>query len=98
MEPGKEPRYPGGSVPLLPVIQGPSFLHTKQKKDLPEEWEIEAGGGSGYHDPALIAEENALAQGAGHSSRSGPRLHFVCPRPLVTLSLLTACGSESMAQ
>lgn len=74
MEPGKEPRCPGGSVPLLPVIQGSSFLHIQQKEALPGEWAVEAGGGSGYQDPVLIAEENALAQGAGRSSGSGPRL------------------------
>lgn len=68
----------------------------------PEEWAIVAGGGSGYHEPVLITEENALAQGAGRrwcslvSSASG--LHFVRPRPLVTLSLPTACGCEPMAQ
>lgn len=92
----------GGSVPPLPVIQGSSFLHIQQKEDLPEEWAIEAGGGSGYHEPVLITEENALAQGAGRhwcfSMSSASGLHFVHPRPLVTLSLPTACGCEPMAQ
>ena len=72
------------------------------EEDLPEEWAIEAGGGSGYHEPVLITEENALAQGAGRhwcfSMSSASGLHFVHPRPLVTLSLPTACGCEPMAQ
>lgn len=38
MEPGKEPRCPGRSAPLLPLIQGSSYLHIQQRRELTEEW------------------------------------------------------------
>lgn len=85
----------------LPAHSAEKRTHWKTEK-------VEAGGSLGYHGPWF----DCLAQGAVHSSRSGPgwltfmspvpRLHFTHCRPLVTVcwmnEWLTDGRSESMSQ